>query len=295
MYLLRDEPDNFQADLNRDITVVGCGGTGAFVAEGLCRLAMNDETIGRIMLVDHDRVEERNVGRQNFYPEDVGGFKSQVLAERLARQFQRPIRYSIYPFITDKFDQWASSRIIIGCVDNAQARSEIAATFDYNESDAPSHWWLDAGNGLFSGQVLIGNRSKAGTKETMFVDGPDVCTGLPIPSVQLPSLMTPAPKSAPALPCAQAVEAGDQSPTINQAMASLVLEYVRRFYQGTLPWMGTYIDQSTGTLSTVMAEPDVVARTMNMTKKGASAILSKSDLPKVCEDCGQVHEEERIG
>ena len=40
---------------NPRITVVGCGGTGGFVAEGLCRLFQGREAT--IVLVDHDRVE----------------------------------------------------------------------------------------------------------------------------------------------------------------------------------------------------------------------------------------------
>ena len=52
------------------ITVVGTGGTGGFVAEGLCRLFQGREAT--IVLVDHDRVEPHNLLRQNFYAEDVG-------------------------------------------------------------------------------------------------------------------------------------------------------------------------------------------------------------------------------
>ena len=66
------------------ITVVGCGGTG-----GLCRLFQGREAT--IVLVDHDRVEPHNLLRQNFYPEDVGRFKSQALANRLARAYRRPV------------------------------------------------------------------------------------------------------------------------------------------------------------------------------------------------------------
>ena len=47
------------------ITVVGCGGTGGFVAEGLCRLFQGRDAT--IVLVDHDRVEPHNLLRQNFY------------------------------------------------------------------------------------------------------------------------------------------------------------------------------------------------------------------------------------
>ena len=51
-----------------------------------------------IVLVDHDRVEPHNLLRQNFYTEDVGRFKSQALADRLARAYRRPVGYSVYPF-----------------------------------------------------------------------------------------------------------------------------------------------------------------------------------------------------
>ena len=81
------------------ITVVGCGGTGGFVAEGLCRLFQGRDAT--IVLVDHDRVEPHNLLRQNFYAEDVGKFKSQALADRLARAYRRPVGYSVYAFRED--------------------------------------------------------------------------------------------------------------------------------------------------------------------------------------------------
>ena len=78
------------------ITVVGCGGTGGFVAEGLCRLLQGRQAT--IVLVDHDRVEPHNLLRQNYYPEDEGRFKSQALADRLAKAYRRPVGYSVYLF-----------------------------------------------------------------------------------------------------------------------------------------------------------------------------------------------------
>ena len=50
--------------------MVGCSGTGGFVAEGLCRLFQGRDAT--IVLVDHDRVEPHNLIRQNFYAADVG-------------------------------------------------------------------------------------------------------------------------------------------------------------------------------------------------------------------------------
>jgi len=79
---LRDTPGR----LENGIVVVGCGGTGGFVAEGLCRLLPKEETL---LLVDHDRVEPHNLRRQNFFDGDVGKFKSQALAERLRSEERR--------------------------------------------------------------------------------------------------------------------------------------------------------------------------------------------------------------
>ena len=58
------------------VTIVGCGGTGGFVAEGLCHLLPREATL---VLVDHDRVEERNLRRQNFVREDLGRFKLSLI------------------------------------------------------------------------------------------------------------------------------------------------------------------------------------------------------------------------
>ena len=142
------------------ITVVGCGGTGGFVAEGLCRLFQGREAT--IVLVDHDRVEPHNLLRQNFYPEDVGRFKSQALADRLARAFRRPVGYSVYAFREEDsrpnghrypgLPSYGNS-LLIGCADNAAARRAMAESLPGD----PRRWLIDAGNDTNWGQVLIGN------------------------------------------------------------------------------------------------------------------------------------------
>src|SRR5688572_25069805 len=44
------------------VIVVGCGGTGGFLAEALCRLLM--DVPAELHLVDMDRIEPHNCGRQ---------------------------------------------------------------------------------------------------------------------------------------------------------------------------------------------------------------------------------------
>ncbi len=246
---------------NFNIAVVGCGGTGGFVAEGLCRL-LNDRDIP-ILLIDHDRVEPHNLVRQNFYAGDVGKFKSQVLAERLSRQYGRRIGFSVYPYMHDLVGEdygaglatQAIRGIIIGCVDNADARRAIS------DSIAFTNWWLDAGNGHASGQVLLGNTNRRQSLEGSFSEAYRQVERLPIPSWQLPSLLAPPTiVKTDILDCAEAVATEEQGPLINQVMATLVLEFVNRMLKGTLTWMGVYIDLEAGTLQPVPAEPETVAR-----------------------------------
>lgn len=241
------------------IVVVGCGGTGGFVAEGLCRLLGNSDL--DLLLVDHDRVEPHNLRRQNFFAGDVGKFKSQALAERLARQYGRPVGYSVYPYNRDLINE--ASRlgvmvvrdIIIGCVDNPAARREIASTMSWGD------WWLDAGNGHQSGQVLIGNTSLVEGLAGSFEETGQTVNHLPVPSLQLPSLLQqPTRPVTRQQDCAEAVADEEQSPTINQTMATLVLEFMYRLLTGKLSWMGAYVDMEVGTLTTVPAEPVTVAR-----------------------------------
>ncbi len=240
---------------------MGCGGTGGFVAEGLCRL-LNGSDIP-LILIDHDRVEPHNLIRQNFYAGDVGKFKSQALAERLSLQYGRRIGFSVYPYMHDLVGEDyggglirpAVQGLIIGCVDNVEARRTIGQTLNYG------NWWLDAGNGLSSGQVLLGNARDRESLEGSFSKESRKVNRLPIPTYQLPSLLAPPTRKKPDnRDCAEAVASEEQGPVINQAIAMLVLEFIHRMLAGTLTWMGAYIDLEAGTLQTVPAEPETVAR-----------------------------------
>lgn len=252
----------FQSRESERLVVAGCGGTGGFVAEGLCRLFIDSDI--PILLMDHDRVEAHNLSRQNFFAGEVGKFKSQVLAERLARKYGRKIGYSVYPFDRDMLNEQFGAGMttvvqafIIGCVDNPAARRSIAESMQHGDV------WLDAGNSNNSGQVLIGNATSVEGLNGVFneMSKEHTVSALPIPSLQLPSLLIPVDKPKKRLQdCAEAVEDNEQSPVINQAMATLVLEFVRRIKNRTLTWMGAYLDLEAGTLHTVPAEPETIAR-----------------------------------
>ena len=150
------------------ITVVGCGGTGGFVAEGLCRLFQGREAT--IVLVDHDRVEPHNLLRQNFYAEDVGKFKSQALADRLAKGLPKSGRLLGLP-IQRVRRPTPTGNATPAFPPTATASSSAAPTTPRTKAMAeclpgdPRRWLIDAGNDTNWGQVLVGNVAEPVTLE----------------------------------------------------------------------------------------------------------------------------------
>ncbi len=226
------------------IVVAGCGGTGGFAVEGLCRLLLNRPEI-KLLLIDGDQVEERNLGRQNFYAEDLGRYKAQALAERLARRYRRPVAYFTHFLEHLPLDAF----LVLGCVDNAPARAAISRLV------SPGRWWVDAGNGREFGQVLVGN-ARITHLRGCFNPASGICYALPLPTLVRPELLVPAPAPS----CAQALAAGEQGPTINYLMAGLVVEVVRRLLEGRLSWWQVYLDLEAGSLRTGTATPEGVAK-----------------------------------
>jgi len=128
-----------------------------------------------------------NTSRQAFDRSDVGRFKAEVLAERLARRFGREVGYSVAPYDSRvhaaAFDEPSRLGILVGAVDNASARSAIAVTL----ADRAPSWssevqpilWLDAGNSRNSGQVLLGNATRPDHLRGAFNPATGLCHALP--------------------------------------------------------------------------------------------------------------------
>jgi len=148
-------------------------------------------------------VEERNLRRQNFTWEDLGKFKSEALAQRLARKYGRTVAYSTLPV---KMAGISLPGLVIGCVDNGLARRDIADAVGSHPFTMPGwgFWWVDAGNGDSYGQIVIGNAI-----EEVFEGGR--CFALPLPIIQRPELLRQVSERR---GCADMEE---QGPVINQS------------------------------------------------------------------------------
>lgn len=127
------------------LVIVGVGGTGGYVLQQAARLLYGLKAQGQpvppLLLIDGDTVEEKNLLRQYFLPQDVGRKKADVLAERYGTAYGLDI--GSYPHYVNEETmlvppQRSRSRsfveareggtlleegcVVVGCVDNAATR-----------------------------------------------------------------------------------------------------------------------------------------------------------------------------
>lgn len=161
-----------------NILLVGCGGTGGYLASNLARfisvineqLIKKDEEPVKLFFADGDIVEEKNLSRQHFIAQDISKNKAVTLASRYSAAFG--IEIGVVPkdieslddidFLIDERRDMNRSDLIIGCVDNHASRRLINRWFkgerNTNE-DGFSYrglFWIDSGNEESSGQVICG-------------------------------------------------------------------------------------------------------------------------------------------
>ena len=258
-----------RATYNNTIAVAGCGGTGGFVAESLCRLLIGLNA--SLILVDPDDVQPHNLLRQNFQEKDVGHNKAISLATRLSNIYRRPVTAIAHEFPHYRSGQQSildrkPPALIVGCMDSATGRMAVEKWVDH-----PSAWWIDCGNDRDWGQVLIGNRATwseddqacAFQKESPGGDSYQKgrCNLLPSPLLQQPGLKEQPPEEpSPDLDCAQAIMLRDQDPVINQVMAALAVSAVYRLLTGKCNYMAQYVNLANGTVNTRYASPENTAK-----------------------------------
>lgn len=213
------------------LVVVGCGGTGGYVAQGLARLMYENRRQGGpnlvLMLIDGDEVEPANCGRQLFAPSEVGRNKAEALTARLSAVWGLPI--TAIPRMADAtllrdLGRGAPThlKVVIGCVDNAPARRAIAVTME--------QWvvTVDCGNAEHTGQVAVGT-----TNDPQRLRGAlalrSVATALPSPYLVYPNLLVdPVIRLQTDDDCAAAVQENRQGLNVNTMVADIAGEYVTR-------------------------------------------------------------------
>lgn len=248
------------------IHMVGCGGTGSWLAPSIARLGRLLAERGqkvRIVFSDHDRLEPVNIPRQNFCDAEIGQNKARALAARYSAAWGIAIeaRERLFKAGEDQHEL----RVLVGCVDNAAARRAISEDLRdrlYGTRSAPNAVWIDCGNMRDAGQVLFGTTGRAEDLAGAFELG-GACTRLPSPSLQAPDLLVPRPEEASPerLSCAELAARGVQSLVVNQMVASVATDYLMRLLlTRNLTRFQTYFDLKSGSMRSTYITPDSVAR-----------------------------------
>lgn len=238
--------------------LIGCGGNGSWLATTICRLArLFHETHKptQVTFIDPDFVENKNLVRQNFCYAEIGLNKAQALALRYSAAWGieiRAIDKTFNPNILSSEQETLT--LLIGCVDNAQARQSIAKaieTHQYFYQRTTNLWWLDCGNHATSasGQVLLGSHLNP-DKESYQLHELG-CVRLPAPTLQHPELLIPQPEELTEhqYSCEELAIRNTQCLGINQMVAAYASEYLIQLTTGQLKRFATYFDLKSGAAS----------------------------------------------
>jgi len=267
--------------------LVGCGGNGSWLAPHLVRLARflreTRQMKVHLTFIDPDVVETKNVFRQNFGEAEVGGHKAELLALRYSAAWGQGIQVHSTQFVKEMVQlEYGDLGVIVGCVDNAAARRTIADTLDQSarlrgDDGLPRLWWLDAGNGEETGQVLFGAARNLRHLQYAFPYYPNqgFCVNLPAPDLQHPELLqaqveqTSQESKEGILSCAEMLLTGDQSPSINAMVANIAATYLWHLFADPkgLTAFATYCNLNVFSTRSRYITPDNIAQVMNRTTK----------------------------
>jgi sulfur carrier protein ThiS adenylyltransferase len=107
------------------VGIAGVGGLGSTVAAALARTG-----IGRLILVDFDRVEESNLNRQHYLVDQIGQPKATAMAENL-RRINPAVRVDAHVCRLDSgsiCELFAETQVVAECFDRADQKRMIVET-----------------------------------------------------------------------------------------------------------------------------------------------------------------------
>lgn len=163
------------------VNLIGCGGTGSQMLSKLGQIdhALRAGGLGMghhpglfVRVFDGDVVEPVNIGRQGFFPAEVGANKAVALVSRVNRAFGTAWQAVPFNFDGQLMEKLARTKsvlrseqslryanITITCVDSAKARIRIGKMLSEGQvshAQNKRYYWLDLGNARHTGQVVLG-------------------------------------------------------------------------------------------------------------------------------------------
>jgi molybdopterin/thiamine biosynthesis adenylyltransferase len=138
----------------KSIAIIGCGGLGSSLG-----IALGSSGIGKIYLIDFDKVEMHNIHRQiAFTKEDIGKYKSEVLAHLLKARCDF---VETEPFTGD-FETFCKEDISLDLIIDATDNLPVRAKIDRYAKEVSTPWIYGSVE-AFHGQVCFFEKSDFGT------------------------------------------------------------------------------------------------------------------------------------
>lgn len=207
--------------------IVGVGGTGSLLARDLPKLLIG--TNHKMILVDGDRVEKKNMLRQSYQEQDVGENKAVALAAKINTfydcQCEAMASYVTKNELIEKIKLFSTYiPVLIGCVDNDATRKLLENTFH----QLTQAIYFDSANFEYQGNVYVSVK-----------EGNDIAGPLRGQTYTLESDLHPTEKS-----CQEQAAGGNTQYLItNLRMASCLLEHCHALLTGMMRVGVTSVDR----------------------------------------------------
>ncbi|CAM2158357.1 PRTRC system ThiF family protein (plasmid) [Pararobbsia alpina] len=242
------------------VIVIGAGGTGSALLPFLARLHHAMLALGHpggidCTVYDDDVVSETNVGRQAFYPNDVGQHKAPLLVTRI-----NTLMGTRWDALTRRVGDGdvLCADMVVSCVDTRAARAAIVKAFAIGGGG----YYLDCGNDTDRGQVILGEIRSATSESERLAHAGEL----------LPDLLNPSLDKDDDTPsCSMAEALAKQSLVINQAIAVQAYNLLWTLFRtGTLSFNGVFVNLRTGRTNPLPCDTDAWLRFGYSTKKAKS-------------------------
>jgi len=231
------------------VALIGAGGTGSQVITALAQMHYALCKLGHpggfdVTVIDDDKVSDANIGRQWFFPTDLGQYKADVLVNRvnmtMGTQWKSAPERVMASSILD-FD------LVIGAVDTRAARFAIVRAIE--RAGGGETYYADFGNRATDGQFILG-QVLSDKRKTNGGSLPHV--GELFPEVMDAKVVDP--DEGPSCSLAEALQ--KQSLFINRTLVSHGMAVVwELFWKQKISHHGVFVNLATGRTSSLAVDP----------------------------------------